>query len=229
MTAVTLDSTGSPNFVTGGFNLSCQITISASATSLLVWLTFSTAPGFMTVSWNSSTQFLTQLTTANSTGSNVGHLWGLLSPAAAVNTLVRATWSNAANATLNAVSFFNTPTDTLANCFQNVTTASSVGQLPKITVTSQTSDMAVGVFGSSATIDSVDNTKIYILNTGTTKSAANNANGAASITLGSSTGTSAVWVSMGVDVFAAAAVSGIVPFQTPSWAALPTKYSFIGT
>lgn len=229
MAAVTLDSTGNPNFTTGGTNLACQITISASATSLLVWLTFSTAPGIITVSWNSSTQFLTQLTTATSTGNNVAQLWGLLSPAAAVNTLVRTTWTNAANATLNAVSFFNTPTDTLANCFQHVTTASSAGQLPKITVTSQTSDMAIGIFGSSATIDSVDNNSIYILNTGTTKSAANSANGAASVTLGSSTGTSAVWVAMGVDVFAAAAVSGIVPFQTPSWAALPIKYSFIGT
>lgn len=231
--AVALDAVSSANFVTNGAGTAINLTVSSSATSMLVMLSMaSTNPGTTTVSWDSSTQFLTQLAVVNSTAGSSNSqcsLWGLLSPHPG-NFFARALWVNNISAAIEVFSFFNTPTDTIANCFPHTSSGTGVSQLPSVTITSQSSDMALGLFASISTVDSVDNTQVYIQNTNACKSGANRSSGQASITLGASIAASAAWVSAAVDVAAAAgsAATSIFGYGN-SWTSTGRVVRIIGT
>ncbi|SRR6266704_390865 len=210
---------------------STTLTVSSSATVLVAIFGLAAGSSIITsVTWDTSTQTMTQLATINSTDSaHSTSIYGLLAPHAG-NLILNATWTAAKASNLIGVSFFNTATDTLANCFPNTATKSSNAANYSVTVTSKTSDIAVAGFCSGTTnIVSITGTQLWLDNSHNASAGARSS-GAATVTFTCSDG--------GVsNPYAAAAVDIAGPTVTATsedqyhqpWSSVGQKKYMIGT
>ncbi len=234
MAAVTIDGTGTvatQGSSAGALTIkSTTLTVSSSATVLVALLGLGGGSSTITsVTWDTSTQTMTQLATINSTvGTASMSIYGLLSPHIG-NLILNATWTGAKSSDLIGLSFFNSATDTIANCFPNTTTKSSNGANASITVTSKTSDIAVSGFCQSAVnFVSINQTQIWLDNSHNASAGARSS-GAATVTFTCSDGgASTPYAAAAVDISGPLTTTSEDQYHQP-WSSVGRKIYMIAT
>ena len=199
--AVTVDATGTA--VVGDTNTVLtfnNLTITASGTALLAYLTFfqaTPAPTSVAATWNSVA--LTQITTVTGATGQIAQLWGLASPTTGNHTL-SVSWTNTAFATVDAMSFKGTAS-TFATIFKNAATNTGSSATASVSVTVSAGDFGAGCFSLDAgAVLSTNQTQFYV----------DNANSVCGGNYGTATGTfsgtldaTRSWAAVGCDIAAA--------------------------
>ncbi len=232
--AVTVDATGTVATLgsSGPVTIkSTTLTTHTSATVLVALLGLAGGSSTITsVTWDTSTQTMTQLATINSTsGGNSMSIYGLLNPHIG-NLVLNATWTGTKSSDLIGISFFGSATDTIANCFPNTATKSSNAANASITVTSKTSDIALAGFcQGSFNFVSITNTQIWLDNSHNASVGARST-GAATVTFTCSDGgNSTPYAAAAVDISMPAATATSEDQYHQPWSSVGQKKYMIGT
>lgn len=225
--AVTLDACGTSDVTAGNgtttvtsVNFTNLTIASGSNRALVVVLNFGVATiSGLTVVWDSggANQSLTQINTANGTGGVVARadLWGLVNPVIGNKTLT-VSWTTASDIYVDACSFAGVDQTGGATSFPNSTSVTGSGILTTLstTVTSAIGDYVLAGFTVTGSgFSSVNNTQVFIDNTGAgcCNAAANNAIGAASVTMTGNFGAATSSAAVGTDIKAAASGGAACP------------------
>lgn len=202
LAAVAVDATGTADTLTNNATAATftNITVGSGSNRALVVLFEwgqggTTAPTNVACTWDTAggsptNQAMTAITgTANSrstTGPNrisYSVLFGLVAPTPGNKTLT-CTWTTAGYVYLNAISFTGVAQAGGATSFPNGTNAVGITANPSVTVTSAVGQYVVGGGSNFASVSAINNTSLFIDNTGAQNNGFGNyATGAATVTL----------------------------------------------
>lgn len=186
-----------------------NLTISAGLTNsvlvVVVVTTGAAALGTVTATWNGTS--MTQVAHGGPQSSSEVFLFGLRNPASGNHSIVVTYSATGTQMAISGCSFqgVNVTSDVTAFTNANTATGTTTGA-SAVTVTSATGDVVVAghSVASAANITAVSGTSIFIDNTGNTSdSAANYANGAASVNMTATIASSTNWAAAGIDLAAA--------------------------
>jgi hypothetical protein len=172
------------------------------------------APTGISITWGGTP--LTLISNTQVTGSSVMvMIFGLVNPASGAQTLA-GSWTGATNFAAAAISFTGVDQSSVAGAFPSGISNSGTGTTPSVSVNSKTSDLVVGVFANNSGESFVSTSGTTIFASGANVNVAGNRdNGASSVSLTATLGSSVGWVAAGVNV---AAVSDFVIYDPrPQW------------
>lgn len=180
-----------------------NMTVGSGATALLAWFQSNELPTSITANWDNAGTPQAMTLLATQTVSTVRcQLYGLLAPHVGNLNLV-ISWTGTCSTLIDAISFTGTATDLLANAFTNAITDTQTGDPATLTVTSDTSSIAVvgvcGVTQSVLSVTATGSTQVFTNNSVITGGGAR-APGAATVAFTADLTASATWGMVGVSV-----------------------------
>lgn len=171
----------------------------------------------MTAKWDpvGANQSMTQIVTVSgaSTGLQV-FIFGLRNPTAGPSKVIRVAWTGLGSIGVVGCTWEGVDQTNDATAFPNFNSASATAATgpTSVTITSATGDAVMAGHSSNQNFTAVNNTSIFLDNTGAAYAmAANRASGAATVALTASYTGSATWASAGTDIAAAAAGGAVCP------------------